>query len=373
MELHTHTITLRGERVTLRPMTEADWPLLLRWNSDPEVLYFSEGDDVQSYSLADVQDIYRTTSQTALCFIMEYQGQPIGECWLQRMNMERILSAYPGYDLRRIDLMIGEKLLWGQGLGTEVIGLLTRLAFEQEGADYVFGVGVADYNPRSRRAFEKNDYRLVAHNPEPPGMKARFTLDLLAKNPRLGFHAYAVHLFFDPHTEAIIRAAWKDLAEAGVAPYLYHSANRPHLTLSIYRALDLPEARRRLAELAARQAALPLSFQYHGLFPGPHPVTFVGPLVTAPLLELQAEVCRRLDEIGQLPVPEMLHYRPGHWVPHCGLATEFAAERLEEALRISHRLALPLQGQIQEIGLIEMRPVRHLCQWPLCPANQAAE
>jgi hypothetical protein len=36
---------------------------------------------------------------------------------------------------------------------------------------------------------------------------------------------------------------------------------------------------------------------------------------------------------------------------------------LYEALQIAQHLTLPLQGQIYEIGLTEMRPVRHLRQW----------
>jgi hypothetical protein len=36
--LRPHAVTLRGERVVLRPMTEGDWGVLLRWNNDPEVL-----------------------------------------------------------------------------------------------------------------------------------------------------------------------------------------------------------------------------------------------------------------------------------------------------------------------------------------------
>jgi RimJ/RimL family protein N-acetyltransferase len=361
LNLVTHAITLQGERVTLRPMTESDWPALLRWNSDPEVLYFAESDDVQSYSLTEVQNIYRSVSQNALCFIIEYQGRPIGEGWLQRMNLEPVLSEYPGFDVRRIDLMIGEKTLWNQGLGTEVIRLLTGLAFQQEGADYVFAIGIADDNPRSRRVFEKNDYHLVARRPQLPGKKVRYTLDLLAKNPRLGFHAYAIHLFFDPFTENAIRLVWRELAESKIAPYLHHSNNRPHLTLSIYRSLDLPEARQRLAKLADSQARLPLSFQYHGIFPGSDPTTFLGPRVTAPLLELHANVCHLLDDLGDLP--EFNYYRPGYWIPHCALAMEFDGSRLEEAWRIAQHLKLPLQGEICEIGLTEMRPVRHLEQW----------
>ncbi len=46
MQLRMHTVYLAGSHCALRPMTEEDWPLLLRWNNDPDVLYFAEGDDV---------------------------------------------------------------------------------------------------------------------------------------------------------------------------------------------------------------------------------------------------------------------------------------------------------------------------------------
>lgn len=138
MVLRTHTIVLHGEFVTLRPLTEDDWDILLAWNSDPEVLYSTEGDDVSAYDLKTVQLIYRSVSQNAFCFIMEVEGQPIGEGWLQRINIERIQTKYPDQDCRRIDLMIGEKQFWGQGLGTDTIRTLTRFGFDDENADRLF-------------------------------------------------------------------------------------------------------------------------------------------------------------------------------------------------------------------------------------------
>ena len=108
-KLRTHDVTLRGPRVVLRPMTEGDWDLLHRWGSDPEVLWLSEGDDVASYTREEVQGIYRHVSQQAFCFIIEVNGEAIGECWLQEMNLERILLRFPEKDSRRIDLTIGEK------------------------------------------------------------------------------------------------------------------------------------------------------------------------------------------------------------------------------------------------------------------------
>jgi aminoglycoside 6'-N-acetyltransferase len=178
MKILPHNVILRGEKVTLRPMTEADWDILLKWNSDPEVLYYSEGDDVQSYNLEEIQGIYRGTSQTAFCFIVEIKGVPVGESWLQQMNYPRILQKYPGRDCRRIDLMIGEKTLWGKGLGSEIIGLLVGFAFEQEKADLVFGCEIADYNPRSLRAFQKVGFEVVETIQHPSGSKARIGYDV---------------------------------------------------------------------------------------------------------------------------------------------------------------------------------------------------
>ena len=87
MRLKEHDITLHGNQVTLRPMTENDWDVLLKWNSDPAVLYYSEGSDVKSYDLEQVQEMYRDVSQNALCFIIEFNGQAVGKCWLHGVQL----------------------------------------------------------------------------------------------------------------------------------------------------------------------------------------------------------------------------------------------------------------------------------------------
>jgi streptomycin 3"-adenylyltransferase len=126
--IRDHDVVLRSGAVTLRPATERDWPLYEAWNSDPEVLWFAEGDDVTSRSAAEVRAITRGVSRDALCFIIEHDGRPVGDCWLQLMNLPRVLDRHPGLDCRRIDLTIGEKTLWGSGIGTRVIAMLTRHA-----------------------------------------------------------------------------------------------------------------------------------------------------------------------------------------------------------------------------------------------------
>ena len=105
--LRVHDVTLRGPRLLLRPLTEHDWAPLLAWNNDPEVLAWAEGDEIESHTLDEVRRIYRAISVNAHCFLMELDGEPIGECWLQRMNLERLVARHPGEDARRIDITIG--------------------------------------------------------------------------------------------------------------------------------------------------------------------------------------------------------------------------------------------------------------------------
>ena len=184
--LRIHSITLQDTNLALRPMTENDWDLLLKWNNDADVLYYAEGDDIESRSLEDMQSIYRYVSAMGLCFIIELDGQPIGECWLQRMNLDRIKQQYPDSDCHRIDLMIGEKSLWGQGIGTRTIRLLVKLAFEKEGADTVFGCDIADYNIGSQRAFEKNGFTADGQHQQPAGSKATIVYDYVLSRSDFG-------------------------------------------------------------------------------------------------------------------------------------------------------------------------------------------
>ena len=154
--------------MTLRPMCEDDWDVLLKWNNDPAVMELADHSPCEESTLEELQTIYRWISTHAYCFIMEVDGNPIGECWLQRMNLQRIVAQFPDKDLRRIDLMIGEKELWGRGYGTEVIGLLVEFGFQKKRADAIFAPVMAD-NHRSQRAFQKNGFTYHARTQEPDG------------------------------------------------------------------------------------------------------------------------------------------------------------------------------------------------------------
>ena len=108
-----------------------------------------------------VHQIYGGISQDNPCFAVEADGETIGECWLQKMNLPQVQAMYAdGTDVRRIDMSIGEKSWWGKGIGTLMIGMLADYAFDVEKAD-VLHCFCEDYNIRSRRVWEKNGFTLI--------------------------------------------------------------------------------------------------------------------------------------------------------------------------------------------------------------------
>ena len=190
--LQTHNVYLCGDHVRLRPMTEDDWGLLLEWNNDPEVMEYADHQDFKPSTLGELQAIYRWISTHAHCFIIEVEGYPVGECWLQRMNLRRIVDQFLGKDLRRIDLMIGKKELWGRGYGTETIALLVDFGFSHEGST---GYS-ASPQPTTSAVYDKCGFTRHAVIQEEDGTLS-YDLVLTADGAELGE---------SPHTSAQVRA-----------------------------------------------------------------------------------------------------------------------------------------------------------------------
>ena len=159
--------------ITLRPLVDADFPLLSKWYADPEVLYWTEFDEVEPYSPEMVERIYHTVSQKALCFAIEANGRMIGDCWLQEMNLPNVIAMYPpNTDIRRIDMAIGEKEYWNKGVGSAFIKLLIDYAFMAERVDVLHCL-CADYNIRSQRMWKKHSFSCILKEALPEMREAR--------------------------------------------------------------------------------------------------------------------------------------------------------------------------------------------------------
>jgi len=178
--IKTHQVILHGKtnqfNITLKPLCDEHLPLLYKWCADPDVLYWTEGgeDCEQSYDKETVHVIYGSVSQQAHCFLIEVNGDAIGEGWLQKMNLPEVIAMYPEKcDVRRIDMSIGEKEYWNKGIGSEFVRILVEFAFTIEHVDVLHCI-FEDYNHRSKRVFEKNGFTLHHQVNLPPMQKGHF-------------------------------------------------------------------------------------------------------------------------------------------------------------------------------------------------------
>lgn len=173
--IKSHDVTLYGStdtyNIVLVPLHDRHLTYLYKWNADSEVLYWTEsGEDiVRSYDVKTVNTLYHGVSKNALCFLIKANDVAIGECWIQKMNMPEVYEMYPEeIDVRRIDMAIGEKEYWNKGIGSAFIPMLIDYAFYGEQVDVLHCVA-EDYNHRSKRMWEKNNFTLVhtANNTQP--------------------------------------------------------------------------------------------------------------------------------------------------------------------------------------------------------------
>ena len=172
--VHSYTLYSAEDNLVLRPLTDAHLPLLYKWNGDPEVVYWSDVGNDTSFDAETVRTIYGHVSKNALHFLIEYNGRPVGDCWLQKMNLPDVVKSYPiGTDIRRIDVEIGERDCWGKGIGTAMLALLVRFAFEEQQVDVLYNV-CADYNIRSQKMQERLGFRRVLVEPNEAGNRAQF-------------------------------------------------------------------------------------------------------------------------------------------------------------------------------------------------------
>lgn len=164
---------LNGEKITLRPVTEADvGPRYVAWLNDPEVSQYLETrfsdqnlESVRAFVLSKIG-----SEREHLFAICLKDGRHIGNIKLGPVN--------PHHKNGDVSLFIGEKDCWGKGYAAEAIGLITRWGFRERGLEKL-NAGCYEANEGSAKAFEKNGYKregFLADNVESGGKRTGVTL-----------------------------------------------------------------------------------------------------------------------------------------------------------------------------------------------------
>ncbi|MFE3324706.1 GNAT family N-acetyltransferase [Streptomyces sp. NPDC059176] len=141
--------TLTGERVVLRPFTEADTATMAAILQDPEVLLFTGSAGDAPLPEEQLRSWYGTRGDQEdrldLGVVDRSTGALVGEVVLYEWDRRNLSCSF------RTLIGPGGR---NRGLGTEATRLIVGYAFDQLGLNRV-SLGVFDFNPRARRAYEK--------------------------------------------------------------------------------------------------------------------------------------------------------------------------------------------------------------------------
>jgi aminoglycoside 6'-N-acetyltransferase len=138
--------TLRGERVTLRPLTADDVPRLAEIAAEPEVAYWWLGlseDELREKAGGD---------EDALVLVIEDRGEVVG-------LIEAGEEDDPDYRHANIDVFVSGARR-GQGVGADAIRTLARHLFEDRGHHRIT-IDPAAGNERAIRAYERVGFKRV--------------------------------------------------------------------------------------------------------------------------------------------------------------------------------------------------------------------
>jgi RimJ/RimL family protein N-acetyltransferase len=113
---------LRGQRVVLQPIEPEHLPNYVRWLADPDVLaYFGP---YRPMNLAQEQAWYARQNEdpSTVIFACDYEGRHIGGGGFGNLNHANHSAE--------VGLFIGEKSLWDQGLGKDMLATLVAYGFD---------------------------------------------------------------------------------------------------------------------------------------------------------------------------------------------------------------------------------------------------
>lgn len=149
--------TLRGERVTLRPMVAEDAALLSRWFSDEEFQRHQWGAWSGPMSPEGAREFWTRfqpadpASPDCALFAIEHESLPIGFANYRRLNLKHANAD--------IGVGIGERELWGKGLGSEAVRLLRDHLLGAHGLHRI-RLHVAATNDRAIAAYKKCGFEI---------------------------------------------------------------------------------------------------------------------------------------------------------------------------------------------------------------------
>jgi N-acetyltransferase len=163
--------TLRGSRVTLRPMTFDDLPHLMRWGSDSDFRLYQWGQKPGAFTEKNARAWIERMSRPgdSACWVIEHEGRPIG--------FANYRDFHPKGKSAEIGIGIGEPELWGKHLGRDALAALLRYLFDDLGLHRV-GLSVVGFNDRAISMYKAVGFEVEGIERDGVGIEDGFVDDV---------------------------------------------------------------------------------------------------------------------------------------------------------------------------------------------------
>lgn len=144
---------LQGPRINLRPVSEADIPLLAKWFNDGVVTHFLFYGQ-RPWTLDQVRDHLKQLTESSSNVVLMVEEKSGG----QTIGFAGLYDIHPTARKAEFRILLGEPSFWSQGFGTEVTEILTFYGFDRLNLNRVF-LGVTNENQGGVKAYEKAGYK----------------------------------------------------------------------------------------------------------------------------------------------------------------------------------------------------------------------
>ena len=144
--------TLKGEKVYLRTIELSDCTeTYLNWLNDKEVNQYLETRWTEQ-TIEKIKDFVQSIRESShsYLFAVIFENKHVGNI--------KIGPIHPIYKCADVSYFIGDKTVWGKGIATEAIKLVTDFGFNVLGLNKL-SAGAYENNIGSRNALLKNHYR----------------------------------------------------------------------------------------------------------------------------------------------------------------------------------------------------------------------
>lgn len=167
---------LRAERVYLRAAERSDIPLFVRWLNDAETASYVSMRAPMSVAMEEqwFNRMLDSQAKDAYLFVICRLEDDTAIGTTSLFNIDRV-NGNAG-----IGISIGEKELWGKGLGTDAMNALLDFGFGNLRLERLW-LEVYDHNDRARRSYEKCGFVLEGRQRHAVYKGGRFIdVDLMA-------------------------------------------------------------------------------------------------------------------------------------------------------------------------------------------------